>query len=224
MSKPEFMKPFNIEHAKTGSPYCCRNGEEATILKFGIRDKDYPLVGIRGSEDVLETWRLDGHSLYDTPHKHDLVMVPLGFIDGKPVFVGDEYLGHADCKCIAGAHLKSDFSGCKWPPAAPKWPQTTMTDGALEVAHLSVLGASAGRRAIANATIAHECSTGALVPADKVREIEAKAREEGVKEGVSEAMKFSSEFAREIAWRALQANDIFPTSGDLDSLMPMVYP
>lgn len=68
-------------------------------------------------------------------------------------------------------------------PAAPKWLQTTMTDTQLAGGGSHIYGEGARLRAIANAAIAHECSTGALVPADKAREIEAKARAEGVKEG-----------------------------------------
>lgn len=68
-------------------------------------------------------------------------------------------------------------------PAAPKWPQTTMTYQKLREAYLyaaSVIGwDEAAAMSLANAAIAHACEYGALVPADKVREIEAKARAEG---------------------------------------------
>lgn len=71
--------------------------------------------------------------------------------------------------------------GYRIKPAAPKWPQTTMTD-MLSKWDIS-LPVDQCMSKFAGAVIEHECSTGALVPADKVREIEAKARAEGIKEG-----------------------------------------
>lgn len=74
-------------------------------------------------------------------------------------------------------------------PAAPKWPQTTMPEGLLVSKWYNggpVNGPDEEISAmwrIVNAGIEYECSTGALVPADKVSEIEAKARAEGIKEG-----------------------------------------
>lgn len=76
-------------------------------------------------------------------------------------------------------------------PAAPKWPQTMMTEEQLAAQVSYVIQPYPGQHAgpfytsVANAVLAHACETGALVPADKVREIEAKAREEGIKEGRS---------------------------------------
>lgn len=76
-------------------------------------------------------------------------------------------------------------------PAAPKWPQTTMTikeiNGAIANGPLELVsfGATETARRVINKAIEHECSTGALVPADKVREIEAKAREEGKRDAAN---------------------------------------
>lgn len=68
-----------------------------------------------------------------------------------------------------------------------KWPDTTMTYEQLETAYSGAGGINSwdnvAARVLANEAIAHACETGQVVPADKVREIEAKAREEGVKEG-----------------------------------------
>lgn len=75
-------------------------------------------------------------------------------------------------------------------PAAPKWPQTTMTNkeinGAIANGPLELIsfGATETARRVINKAIEHECGTGALVPADKVCEIEAKARVEGKREGL----------------------------------------
>lgn len=67
-------------------------------------------------------------------------------------------------------------------PAAPKWPQTTMTQDDLWSQIDNVRNAPT-LEAFANMVIARSCEDGHVVPADKVREIEAKARAEGIKEG-----------------------------------------
>lgn len=69
-------------------------------------------------------------------------------------------------------------------PAAPKWPQTTVTVVELGDWFQSTRLNRPQIEVIidgVNKAIAKECHSGALVPADKVREIEAKAREEGAK-------------------------------------------
>lgn len=79
-------------------------------------------------------------------------------------------------------------------PVAPKWPQTTMVNRQINDAiangplELVSFGATETARRVINKAIEHECSTGALVPADKVRDIEAKAYEEGVKEGAERGL------------------------------------
>lgn len=70
-------------------------------------------------------------------------------------------------------------------PAAPKWPQTTMTYEQIEAAAYNApIGAQ--WRGIANSALKHACEAGEVVPADKVSEIEAKARAEGIKEGAQQ--------------------------------------
>lgn len=94
-------------------------------------------------------------------------------------------------------------------PAAPKWPQTTMAEDSILSAWYNgndVRGPSAEIWAmirVANAAIAHACETGALVPADKVREIEAKARAEGAKSALDPIDVI------EATWRHLKS---FPVS------------
>lgn len=120
-----------------------------------------------------------------TPHKHAEVI--RAFADGATIQVGyptgewvDNAYPHFDEK--VQYRVKPE-------PAAPKWPQTTMTNkeinGAIANGPLELVsfGATETARRVINKAIEHECSTGALVPADKVREIEAKARAEGIKEG-----------------------------------------
>lgn len=99
--------------------------------------------------------------------------------------------GQKDWKDVTAFAMKPGYEyRIKPEPAAPKWPQTTMTNkeinGAITNGPLELVsfGATETARRVINKAIEHECSTGALVPADKVREIEAKARANGIKEGV----------------------------------------
>lgn len=135
-----------------------------------------------------------------TPHKHAEVI--RAFADGATIQVGyptgewvDNAYPHFDEK--VQYRVKPE-------PAAPKWPQTTMdreTQLTLiddyECSHAAVQG-------ISNACIAHECSTGALVPADKVREIEAKARSEAKREGMNPVHVI------EAAWRHMKLGRLDP--------------
>lgn len=72
-------------------------------------------------------------------------------------------------------------------PSAPKWPQTTMTEEEIGewfiCTRMTTQQIEVIKRGV-NYAIAKECQSGALVPADKVREIEAKARAEGKREGL----------------------------------------
>lgn len=114
-----------------------------------------------------------------TPHKHAAIIK--AWADGAEVQVSTN-AGWYD--------LDSNPNWCdfnqyriKPEPAAPKWPLTTMTSAGLSIAYLEKVSED-GLRDVANAAIANACESGALVPADKVSEIEAKARAEGKREGL----------------------------------------
>lgn len=113
-----------------------------------------------------------------TPHIHEKEII--AWAQGMQIEYED--CGWHDCTEHPTWDLNTRY---RVKPAAPKWPQTTM--GAVALIQAYQDGAKKGEALIcaANAVIAHECRTGALVPADKVREIEAKARAEGIKEGRS---------------------------------------
>ena len=95
--------------------------------------------------------------------------------------------GQTDWKDVTAFAMKPGYEyRIKPEPAATKYPQTTMTDEEIMVAMDYSSKSNGGPwRAIANQAIVHECRTGALVPADKVREIEAKARAEGMRQGMN---------------------------------------
>ena len=116
------------------------------------------------------------------PHIHAAVIH--AFADGAEIQVMTSGVWR-DCKY-------PDFEpGCGYriKPAAPKWPQTTMTGPELgewfQSTRLTPLQIEVIIDGV-NKAMAKECLSGALVTADKVREIEAKARAEGIKEGAKQ--------------------------------------
>ena len=112
-----------------------------------------------------------------TPHKHAEVIK--AWADGQEI----EYCqGGKWFESLVPTWREEREYRIKPEPAAPKWPQTTMPPEAMSALHYND-PTHTDLWKFANGVIAHECSTSALVPADKVREIEAKARAEGVKEG-----------------------------------------
>ena len=165
-TKPQFTKPFNLDHAKAGAPYATRDGQEATILKWDGRHKSgYPLVGVYGIEDQPDSWRIDGFFGNLVRDHLDLVMTPLGFIDGKPVFVGDELVvkGAATPYTASSRDFKA-LHNLAWPAPAKAYPETRMT---FKEMHTLVNEAAPGHeaefRAIANAALRHAIDAGQVV-------------------------------------------------------------
>lgn len=140
------------------------------------------------------------------PHKHAEVIK--AWADGAIVQV----LAPAGWEDMHSAPGWFDFNEyrIKPEPAAPKWPQTTMTNkeinGAIANGPLELVsfGATETARRVINKAIEHECSTGALVPADKVREIEAKARADEARKSMNPVAVI------EAAWRHMKLGRLDP--------------
>lgn len=82
-------------------------------------------------------------------------------------------------------------------PAAPKWPQTTMTrDYLYNMYRKCPKDFCTSLVEVVNAAIAHECSTGALVPADKANENALEHYQRGLKEGATKEWERNKEMFR----------------------------
>jgi hypothetical protein len=188
MAAPKHIKPFNLEHARAGAPFCCANGDEVEVLKWD-RKHTLCIVGLSRQDAAVRTWRADGSYVDANSNEFPLVMTPLGYIDGKPVFTGDEI----ELKCFAGMNgddnwkrvkAEPDWKGtwnddgqnARWPAPAKRYPVTQMTDQQIEQSLIkgdcpgpvSYNGADAGRR-VANAALRHAVDHGYLIdPAAKV--------------------------------------------------------
>ena len=120
MMKPEHTKEFNAEHAKAGAPYCQRNGLAARI---GIWDGQgsAEIIGERLSKSgswITESWNAIGETLTRVTLA-DLVMLPLGYCEGKPVFVGDKLKIYRGGKEFIASEEMRFFGDCEWPSTAP---------------------------------------------------------------------------------------------------------
>ena len=125
--KPEHTKPFCLEDAKAGALYCQENSYPALI---GIWEG-------RGAADLIgeyestsggwypASWRKDGSSLTSSCGR--LVMLPLGYCEGKPVFVGDELVdGDGRPYTCPPNFTKPTFEDCTWPRKEPVMPNLTL--------------------------------------------------------------------------------------------------
>lgn len=83
---------FNLEHAKEGAPFCCRNGVKAALYNTNSKNKNYPLVGELLELGEPHAWSIVGETygkLDAEKDEYDLVMLPLGICEGFPVYTND---------------------------------------------------------------------------------------------------------------------------------------
>lgn len=131
MPIPQHTRPFNLEHAKAGAPFCGDNGQPIKVFAWDRTHPTHPIVGMEteGEQEVI-AFRSNGNADHGIAFiTSRLVMTPLGFIDGKPVFVGDEilYLDGVSRKAEPGDDL-APGNQWRWPAPAPVYPQTRMVE------------------------------------------------------------------------------------------------
>lgn len=170
-SKPQHTRPFNVEHAKTGAPYACRDGSPATVFKWDAKGDPFALIGFteHGGSEVPENWTANGLRTVRGEHPGDLVMLPLGYIEGKPVFVGDKIINCYGDKVSVPPHSR-DFTNCRWPDPEKQYPVTGMTNA--EIAKLWADTCNRGddyqqvMRDFINAALRHAIDAGTVVTRD----------------------------------------------------------
>lgn len=170
--KPEFSKPFNLEHAKAGAPFCGGHGEAVRILIWDRKNPKYPIIAIEedGDQEAV-AFRADGKATHGCGAiVQELVMLPLGVIDGKPVFVGDE----VEYETFVGWGRDSvsaewrEFGKCRWPAPAKAYPTHTGDLDALRNEYNSILGSTVNGalERVANAALRHAIDAGQVVAKD----------------------------------------------------------
>jgi len=81
-------------------------------------------------------------------------------------------------------------------PAAPKWPQTTMTSEQMLIAQAGLLGMAEQNRALANAAIAHACEAGQVIPQGKTLQYCDDSFAQGAKKSAISAIEATFEHMR----------------------------
>jgi hypothetical protein len=126
-------RPFDMNLARRGAPYATRAGKKATILKWDCNHDLFVLAGVFGEHDEPKRWRADGgfgHSRGS--FGEDLVMTPLGEVEGRPFFCGDKIVGSTGTVFNAEPR-DQDGSHADWYwPAAPSL--LSWTTGSIESA------------------------------------------------------------------------------------------
>lgn len=167
--KPEFSKPFDLAAAKAGAPFCGANGEAVRVLIWDRKHPTHPILAIEeDGEQEAVAFRADG----TTTHRESLgvvsqlVMLPLGMIDGKPVFTGD-VLDFEGRRCVALATGRS-FPCCAWPAPAKVYPEFTGDLDKLRQQYNASIGEEMGRclLRVANAALRHAIDSGQVVACD----------------------------------------------------------
>ena len=128
-------KPFNYEHARAGAPVATNIGTDVQVLIWDRKHPTHPILAIElCDEHEAFAFTLEGNrspNFYRSELDH-LVMKPLGYIDDKPVFVGDELEQrdrHNESWVPRTAQPSDrDFSISRWPAPKREYPATTMTD------------------------------------------------------------------------------------------------
>ena len=126
--KPDHYKEFNAKHAKAGAPYCQRNGLAARIGIWDAKHDEYPLICVASYFDQYGesscTWTKLGARHGGAKNDSDLVMLPLGYCEGKPVFVGDKlvYINSVIGSIVMDAECRH-FVDFKWTRTAPVIPK-----------------------------------------------------------------------------------------------------
>ena len=108
-------KAFNLDDAKNGAPFKTRGGQTVTVIEWDGKNADWPILAYYGTSNKVGQWDSKGNCLSHTPSISPmvLVMAPLGFIGGDPVYTGD-LVKNAGVTVHADPKMR-DFSACHWP-------------------------------------------------------------------------------------------------------------
>ena len=123
--KIEHTKPFDLNFAKAGAPYAQRRGLPARVIIYDRKcTSGFILIALLTCGDGIENIEAlnsDGRLSHTHELPGDLVMLPLGYCEGKPVFVGDS-LQNYDKTINTVKPCEHIFDGFKWPSTKPNLP------------------------------------------------------------------------------------------------------
>lgn len=164
-------RPYSHADATQGAPYGARSEEYDAMVLHAEGTQLLGATRKKGGSWLPTEWTRDGMVRSEpAEHPRDVVMLPLGMVEGKPFFVGDRIVGNTGESFIAEP---SDMGGThktwKWPKPAQNWPKSSMTADQLKRAfHAATPESRKGWCGIADIAIAHECEAGTLIPAERL--------------------------------------------------------
>lgn len=176
--KPEFSKPFDLAQAAAGAPISKINGDTARFVAYAEEaDPACCVIVIEYRSGLIGTRRKSGrvNETGATDNPNDLIMLPLGLLDGKPVFVGDQ-LEQRDRRNAAWIRRNAqpgdrytDNGEVRWPAPAKAYPQSTLIPDHLRAEYNRDLGGpvDAAMQRVANAALRHAVDAGQVVPKDE---------------------------------------------------------
>jgi hypothetical protein len=184
MSAPAHSRPFDLSAARAGAPFACVNGLTVKIHNWQARGGDHLIFGEIAAQncDVMAKWDSRG-TCVSAQMPLDLVMLPLGIIDGKPVFVGDDLIDPSGAVFVPGPTSSGHLAGCTWPAPPNVYPETLMGDDDLRHAagmnHNNMTMTVRHLHSAANAALRHAVDTSQVVDAEQSTEAIRKAYADG---------------------------------------------
>ncbi len=159
-------KPFNLEHAKAGAPIASDDGVPVRILCWDRKHPTHPIIAIEEIGDH-EAIAFRANCCTEFGGSNKLVMMPLGYIDGKPVFVGDEIEdgGPGDWTPSTAYPCNRDFKNCRWPAPEREYPKFDGSIDALSIEYNKSKTFAGGLVLAANAALRHAIDAGQVVTA-----------------------------------------------------------
>lgn len=102
------MKPFDLTKAKAGAPVCTRNGLKVEILRFDVKNPDYPIAALITDNDGIEfcqSYAEDGKYNKESDEDfRDLVMAPIKHKGWVNIYPNDS---KSTTKYIVGSEIFS---------------------------------------------------------------------------------------------------------------------
>lgn len=172
MTEKKDSRPFDLKAAKAGAPLMARDSpirvefvaqvekaapNQCLVFLWGQQ------ITVRGVDALYSNMAYRGPG--DCEHPNDILMAPLGWIDRKPVFVGDAIISESHQPYIVHAGHEYDWAKYSWPAPAVVYPETLMSGQDLHDAYTNCKSPDikCSFKAAGNAAIRHAIDAGQVV-------------------------------------------------------------